>query len=255
MRYNTDGMREGLLLIDKPEGISSFGVVAKVRWMMTQELKKEHIAQGYCRDTQPNNGICKCKVKVGHTGTLDPAATGLLVLAIGSYTKKVPGLIKQDKTYEVTMTLGKTSTTGDKEGEITAVSDTQPTLKQVVAALERFTGESLQTPPAFSAIKVNGQRAYDLARKGKEVKLEPRKIVIHSNELTSYAYPLVQFTSSVGSGTYIRSLVQDIGEVLGTGAYMSALRRTRIGEFNISATLVIHDHDSLKNMQNHLIDI
>jgi tRNA pseudouridine55 synthase len=131
------------------------------------------------------------------------------------------------------MTLGKASSTGDKEGEITFVSDTQPTHEQLLKELKHFTGELKQTPPAFSAIKVNGQRAYDLARKGKEVTLEPRKVTIYSNELTSYDYPTVTFTSHVGSGTYIRSLVADIGKDLGTGAYMSDLRRTQISDFKI----------------------
>lgn len=215
-------MIEGILLVDKPEGISSFGVVAKVR--------------GCARAL---TGIKK--IKVGHSGTLDPAATGLLVIAIGSYTKRIPELIKKDKTYEVTMRLGQTSTTGDKEGEITVVSDTQPTLEQLHDALDAFTGDIMQTPPAFSAIKVNGQRAYDLARKGQEVKLEPRPAKIYSNELTTYEYPVATFTSKVGSGTYIRSLVEDIGEKLGTGAYMSDLRRTQVGQFDVADAIQLDD--------------
>lgn len=208
-------MIEGILLIDKPEGISSFGVVSKVR--------------GCARAL---TGIKK--IKVGHSGTLDPAATGLLVIAVGSYTKRIPELIKKDKTYEVTMRLGQSSTTGDKEGEITGISDTIPALEQLEAALQSFVGDIMQTPPAFSAIKVNGQRAYDLARKGHEVKLEPRPAKIYSNTLLSYEYPLVRFDSEVGSGTYIRSLVEDIGEKLGTGAYMSDLRRTKVGQLDVA---------------------
>jgi tRNA pseudouridine55 synthase len=227
-------MIDGLLLVDKPADISSFGVVSKVRWLITQEVKRMHTERGYCHElTQPIT-VCKCKTKVGHTGTLDPAATGLLVLAIGKYTKRVPELIKQDKTYEVTMCLGKTSTTGDKEGKITAVSDTQPTREQITEALVDFTGDLIQTPPAFSAIKIDGQRAYDLARKGKEVVIEPRPVKIYSNILKTYEYPLVTFDCEVGSGTYIRSLVEDIGAKLGTGAYMSDLRRTKIGAFDVT---------------------
>lgn len=207
-------MIEGLLLVDKPAGVSSFGVVAKVRGVLRAQFGIKNI-------------------KVGHTGTLDPAATGLLVLAIGKYTKRVPELLKQDKTYEVTMKLGETSTTGDKEGEITAVSNTQPSELAVIEALQAFTGQIMQTPPAFSAIKVNGQRAYNLARKGKEVVIEPRQVTIYKNELISYEYPFVRFTSEVGSGTYIRSLVEDIGKTLETGAYMIDLRRTSIGDFSI----------------------
>jgi tRNA pseudouridine55 synthase len=224
-------MIEGILLIDKPEGWTSFDVVAKVRGMAKKAAA-----------LTPNPQLQTPKrFKVGHSGTLDPAATGLLVIAIGSYTKRIPELIKKDKTYEVTMRLGQTSTTGDKEGQISAVSDTIPTLEQLEAALQAFVGDIMQTPPAFSAIKVNGQRAYDLARKGHEVKLEPRPAKIYSTTLVSYEYPFVRFDSEVGSGTYIRSLVEDIGEKLGTGAYMSDLRRTKVGQFAIAEAAVLSD--------------
>lgn len=228
-------MIEGLLLIDKPEGVSSFGAVAKVRGCV-----------------KAITGVKR--PKVGHSGTLDPAATGLLVLAIGSYTKRLPELIAHNKTYEVTMTLGKTSTTGDKEGEITQVSDAVPPQEAVHAALQKFTGDIMQTPPIYSAIKVNGQRAYDLARKGKEVVMEPRKATIYSSELTSYAYPLVTFTSKVGSGTYIRSLVEDIGKELGLGAYMSDLRRTHIDSFSVADALKLEDVNT-ESIQKHLLTL
>lgn len=241
-------MIEGLLLIDKPAGISSFGVVAKVRWIITQALRQEHSTSGHCRDTQPNHGQCKCKVKVGHTGTLDPAATGLLVLAIGRYTKKVPELIKHDKTYEVAMCLGQTSNTGDKEGDIVVSSSRVPSLQEIKSVLAMFTGEKMQTPPAFSAVKINGQRAYELARRGKEVIIEPRPVMIYDNELTDYNYPFVRFTSKVGSGTYIRSLVEDIGTELKTGAYMSDLRRTSIDSFTINNAIQFDtvDYDTIE---------
>ncbi len=226
-------MIEGILLVDKPEGISSFGVVAKVR--------------GCARAL---TGVKK--IKVGHSGTLDPAATGLLVIAVGPYTKRIPELIKKDKTYEVTMRLGQKSTTGDKEGDITAVSDAQPSLEQLQATLKAFTGDIMQTPPAFSAIKVNGQRAYDLARKGQDVQLEARPAKIYSNELVAYEYPLVRFTSKVGSGTYIRSLVEDIGEKLGTGAYMSDLHRTQVGQFDVTDAISL-DQVSPETLSDKLI--
>ena len=211
---------DGILLVDKPKGWTSFDVVAKVRGIIKTELRKETPSLK--------------NVKVGHTGTLDPAATGLLVLCIGKYTKKVPDMIRHDKTYEVEMTLGATSTTGDQEGLITHMpSPIAPELERLKEVLVSFVGEQWQTPPAFSAIKVNGQRAYDLARAGKEVKLEPRKCTVHSLELTSYDYPIAKFTCSVSSGTYIRSLVEDIGKKLGTGAYMSELRRTRVAKYGI----------------------
>jgi len=212
---------DGILLIDKPKGWTSFDVVAKVRGILR------------------SSGVAK--PKVGHTGTLDPLATGLLVLLLGSYTKRAPELTKLDKTYEVTMKLGETSTTGDDEGEKTKTSGSKPTEIEVIKALQKFTGDLMQTPPIFSAMKINGQRAYKLAREGKEVKLEPRPVTIYRNELTSYNYPLVKFTSEVSSGTYIRSLVEDFGKELDTGAYMSDLRRTKVGKFDIRVSQTVQN--------------
>ena len=214
---------QGILLVDKPKTWTSFDAVNFVR-----KFVAEHAG------TKPKN------TKVGHTGTLDPLATGLLVLVVGKeYTKRAGEFSKLDKTYEVTMKLGEASTTGDEEGEKTAISDTIPAEKAVKEALKRFTGEIMQVPPIFSAMKVNGQRAYKLARAGKEVELEARPVTIHSTELTNYEYPSVKFTSHVSSGTYIRSLVEDLGKDLGTGAYMSDLRRTTVGEFNINDSVPI----------------
>ncbi len=206
----------GFLYVDKPADWTSFDVVNYVRRMVAsiEGKKPKH-------------------VKVGHTGTLDPAATGLLVLCIGRYTKKVPELIKQDKTYEVEIMLGKTSTTGDKEGDITDVSSMVPNQTDALEVLQSFIGVTEQTPPAFSAIKVNGKRAYDIARSGQEVVLQPRKVTIHSIDSVQYNYPKLSFVTSVGSGTYIRSLAGDIGQKLSTGAYMSDLRRTAIGDVTI----------------------
>lgn len=225
-------MIEGLLLIDKPAGISSFGVVAKVRGIV-----------------RAKTGIKK--IKVGHTGTLDPAATGLLILAVGSYTKKVPLLIKQDKTYFVTMNLGQTSSTGDKEGEISAGNAYVPTQQEVHDVITFFTGSMMQTPPVFSALKLNGRRAYDLARQGKEFTMQPRPVMVHSSELNSYTYPFVTFTTHVGSGTYIRSLVEDIGNKLGTGAYMSDLRRTKIGSYMLEEAVPLGELNT-ETIQSYL---
>ena len=211
----------GILLVNKPKGWTSFDVVAKIRGI----LKKSGIA----------------KPKVGHTGTLDPEATGLLVLVLGSYTKRAGEFSKLDKVYEVTMKLGQTSTTGDEEGEKTHVSDEKPYLKAIRGVLKGFVGEIEQIPPQFSAIKVGGQRAYKLARAGKEVKLEPRKVNIYDITEVKYDYPEVKFTAKVSSGTYIRSLVEDIGAKLGTGAYMFALRRTQVGEFKLKDSQQITD--------------
>lgn len=146
---------------------------------------------------------------------------------------------KHDKTYEVTVRLGATSTTGDNEGKLTPVSEAIPGENEVLEALRKFTGEIMQTPPAYSAIKVNGQKAYELARKGRPVVLEPRPVTIYDIRDVRYEYPDVHFVCDVSSGTYIRSLAADIGGVLGTGAYMAALRRTRVGEFDIHDALIV----------------
>jgi tRNA pseudouridine55 synthase len=208
----------GILLIDKPSGWTSFDVVGKVRRMVSQSaLNTSH----------------KKRFPVGHTGTLDPLATGLLVLLLGTYTKQAPALTKMDKTYDVVMRLGQTSTTGDEEGQKTPGDSRVPTLEELHIALARFEGDIMQVPPAFSAIKVNGQRAYKLARAGKAPELRPRPAHIERIILTKYAYPDVHFVTHVSSGTYIRSLVEDMGTWLGTGAYMAALRRTRVGVFRI----------------------
>jgi tRNA pseudouridine55 synthase len=204
----------GILLIDKPINWTSFDVVAKIRSMMKRETGLK-------------------KAKVGHAGTLDPLATGLLVILVGTYCKRAGEFSKLDKVYEVTMKLGVTSTTGDEEGEKTHTSDEKPSQEAVLAALKRFTGEIMQTPHAYSAIKVNGQRAYKLAREGKEVVIEPRKVQVYSLQMTDYSYPEVRFTTKVSSGTYIRSLVEDLGKELATGAYITALRRTEIGDFKL----------------------
>lgn len=220
---------DGIVLIDKPKGWSSFDVVAKIRGILRAETGLK-------------------KPKVGHTGTLDPLATGLMIIVTGKYTKRAGEFSKLDKIYEATMVLGQNSSTGDNEGEKTSVSDRVPSQDELVAALEAFRGEISQTPPIYSAIKVNGQRAYDLARKGQEVRLEPRKVMIYDIELTGYTYPEVRLTTHVSSGTYIRSLVQDIGEKLGTGAYMSDLRRTKVGEFSLEDSVQIDDF-TLANIQ------
>jgi tRNA pseudouridine55 synthase len=215
---------DGILLVDKPKGWTSFDVVAKVRGLIRAETGLK-------------------KPKVGHTGTLDPLATGLLVLTLGSYCKRAGEFSKLDKVYEVTMKLGQTSTTGDDEGEIVDSSSKVVDSKELQAALKKFKGEIMQTPPAYSAIKINGQRAYKLARAGKEVNIEPRKVTIYGIADVEYSYPEVKFTAKVSSGTYIRSLVEDIGKKLGTGAYMSELRRTEVGKFSIQHAFAIEGLD------------
>lgn len=204
----------GLLLIDKPVGWTSFDVVAKVRGMVRQETGVK-------------------RPKVGHAGTLDPLATGLLVILVGSYCKKASDYSKLDKTYEVDVTLGKSSTTDDGEGEISPVSDKQPLEDDLQQVLDSFTGKIQQTPPAFSAIKIDGKRAYKLAREGKTPEMKAREVTVYSISGVHYSYPELHFITEVSSGTYIRSLARDIGEKLGTGAYMSGLRRATIGKFRL----------------------
>lgn len=208
----------GIVLIDKPAGWTSFDVVGKVRRMVGQSVL---------------NTSHKKRFPVGHTGTLDPLATGLLVLLLGTYTKRASTLTKLDKTYQVVMRLGQTSTTGDEEGEKTPGDSRIPTIEEIHIALARFEGDIMQVPPAFSAIKINGQRAYKMARAGAMPELTARPAHIERIILTKYDYPDVHFTTHVSSGTYIRSLVEDVGKWLGTGAYMAALRRTRVGVFRI----------------------
>lgn len=210
-----------IILVDKPAGWTSFDVVAKIRGT---------IRRGY---TNKGEKPTKRQLKVGHAGTLDPFATGLLVILLGEGTKKAEEFLKLDKVYEAEITLGKVSTTGDPEGELTSLSDARPSREEVEAVLARFTGEIRQRPPIFSAIKVNGQRAYKLARDGKEVEIPERTVVVHSLELLEYSYPLLTIRTHVGSGTYIRSLAVDIGDALGTGAYCSALRRTKIAKWSV----------------------
>jgi|HubBroStandDraft_4_1064222.scaffolds.fasta_scaffold377781_1 tRNA pseudouridine55 synthase len=229
---------QGLLLVDKPTDWTSFDVVNYVRGTIARSL-----------------GVKPKSIKVGHIGTLDPLATGLLVLLIGqNYTRRASELSQLDKVYEVTMNLGFISSTGDDEGEKQPVSNREPEMIEITKSLKLYTGDLKQVPPAFSAIKVQGQRAYKLARAGQVVELEPRSIKIYSNKLKGYVYPKVEFTSSVSSGTYIRALVEDVGKELGTGAYMSELRRTSIGQFllknalpvqNLSADLIAASLQSL----------
>lgn len=214
-------MTDGIILIDKPAEMTSFGVVARVRRVLTQQQQK--------------------KVKVGHTGTLDPFATGLMILVIGKECKNAGHYTKLDKVYEATIRLGQTSSTGDPEGEITDVSGDQPLRDSIEQAMGAFTGDIQQRPPIFSAIKINGQRAYKLARNGEEVEIPERTVTVHSLELVEYTYPEVKIRTHVSSGTYIRSLAADIGTTLGTGAYCTQLRRTAINKWKITDAQTLAD--------------
>lgn len=211
----------GFLLVDKPKNITSFGVVARVRSILRDLTGK--------------------KYKVGHSGTLDPSATGLLILAVGSYTKKLEEVIKKDKKYLVSLKFGYSSSTGDQEGEIKTGDQTFISKKQIEEVLDKFRGEIDQVPPALSAIKIKGKKSYELARKGIEIDLPARKVQIYSNRLIKYNYPDLQFESHVSSGTYVRSLVRDIASDLRTSAYMSDLRRLSIDKVNIDQSTKLAD--------------
>ena len=215
-----------IILIDKPAGISSFGVVAKVR----AKLKNEF---GH-------------KVKVGHTGTLDPFATGLLILLSGKMTKKSDEFLRHDKVYEATLKLGFTSTTGDPEGEITEminVSTTNhPKKSDVSSVISSFVGKITQTPPRFSAIKINGERAYKLARKGENFEIPSREVEIYNIDILDYNYPELTIRCHVSSGTYIRTLAEDIGKKLGTGAYLTTLRRIKIADYDVKDATSLNEY-------------
>lgn len=214
-------MKDGVMLIDKPAGMTSFGVVARVRRVLSSNAGK--------------------KVKVGHTGTLDPFATGLMIIVVGKECKNAGMYSKLDKVYEATICLGKTSSTGDPEGEITKISDNVPTIDNIKNVFSKFTGEISQTPPNYSAIKVDGKRAYTMARAGEKFEIPARNITIFSLELLDYDYPCLRIRTHVSSGTYIRTLASDIGEMLDTGAYCTQLRRISIADWLVSDAKQLSD--------------
>lgn len=228
-------MNHEILLIDKPAGLSSFGVVARVRRKLSDAAGMIQVKgkDGVWREKRR-------KVKVGHTGTLDPFATGLLILLTGQATKRAGEFLKLDKEYLTTIRLGATSSTGDTEGEITPVKyNSTPSAAQVEEVVRRFVGEIEQTVPAFSAVKIDGERAYKLARAGKQVEMPRRKVKIHELEILDYVWPELKLRAKVSSGTYIRALGEDIGEALGVGGYLTELRRTQIGEYRIEETMTL----------------
>jgi len=186
---------------------------------------------------------------IGHAGTLDPLASGLLILAVGrEHTKQIERFKNLDKTYEAEISLGEISDTYDSEGNLVAVSSREPKKKEVVDVLKSFVGAHEQLPPIFSAKKIKGQSAHKLARQGKAVELRPSAIEIYSIKLVDYSYPQVSFTAKVSAGTYIRSLAHDIGQKLGTGAYLSNLRRTNIGDFLVAQAVKLDEIKSLADL-------
>nr|WP_245907031.1 tRNA pseudouridine(55) synthase TruB [Reichenbachiella versicolor] len=208
-RDSLDFEKGEVFLLDKPYEWTSFDVVKKVR------------------------GTLRIK-KVGHAGTLDPLATGLLIVCAGKATKKIDEFQGKPKSYTGTLVLGKTTPSIDLETEFDSESDySQVTLEQIKKAAQELSGPQMQVPPEYSAIKVDGQRAYKMARRKEDVKLDPRPVIVDKFEITEINLPEVKFEIDCSKGTYIRSLVRDIGRKLGCGAYMSELRRTAIGEHKI----------------------
>lgn len=206
-----------VLLINKPLEWTSFDAVRKIR--NTIRIKK-----------------------VGHAGTLDPLATGLLIICTGKFTKKINEYMAKEKEYTGTFTLGAVTPTYDLESEPTDLKATDTiTTTQIHEAVKGFLGPILQIPPAHSAIKVDGKRVYELARKGKEVKLDPRPVTISEFEITHIAMPVVSFRVVCSTGTYIRSLANDFGKALGCGGYLSSLCRTRIGEYKLDQAMSIDE--------------
>lgn len=209
MKY--DFVSGEVILVDKPLHWTSFDVVAKLR------------------------NLCKIK-KIGHAGTLDPLATGLLIVCTGKKTKTIQEYQNLNKTYQASICLGATTRTYDAEGE---PENIQPydhvTEEQVKSIIEKhFTGDILQTPPAYSAVKIQGKTAYQLARKGKEIQIEPRTVHIYRFDILKFELPYIDVEIECSKGTYIRSIAHDIGQILGTGAYLSALRRTKIGNIEVN---------------------
>ncbi|MFA7687690.1 MAG: tRNA pseudouridine(55) synthase TruB [Moheibacter sp.] len=209
-------IREGkIFLIDKPLDWTSFDVVNKIRW----NIRKAYNLK---------------KIKVGHAGTLDPKATGLLIICTGKFTKKIDEIQAESKVYTGFFKLGATTPTYDTESEESEFFSTEHITEELLhKTAQTFLGEIDQLPPAHSAVKVDGKRLYELARAGKTVELNPRKVIIYDFQITNFEMPFVEFEVHCGKGTYIRSLAHDFGKALNSGGYLTELRRTKIGDFSV----------------------
>lgn len=217
MSLRTFDTFDGALLVDKPAGLTSHDVVAAVRRKFQLD-------------------------KVGHAGTLDPNATGLLILLLGKGTKLSERLMSSDKVYEGTAHLGETTDSYDSDGEIVSSLPVPPlTLEEINATADSFVGDLMQTPPMVSAVKKDGVPLYKLARKGLEVERKPKLIHVYSFRFTSYAEPLGVFRVACTKGTYVRSLVHDLGEKIGCGAHLSQLRRITSGRFDVADAITLKD--------------
>lgn len=215
MNTQEDFLNGRILLIDKPLEWTSFQAVNALKWAIRKKFNLK-------------------KIKIGHAGTLDPLATGLLIICTGKFTKKIPELQGQIKEYTGTITLGATTPSYDLETEVNETFPTEHlTNESIQEATTQFLGEIDQVPPIFSALKKDGKRLYELAREGKQVEIKSRKIEILEFEITRINLPEVDFRVVCSKGTYIRSLAYDFGKALGSGAHLSKLRRTKIGDFNV----------------------
>lgn len=221
-----------VLLIDKPLNWSSFQAVNKIKWSLKKHLGLK-------------------KIKVGHAGTLDPLATGLLIICTGKFTKRIPELQGMEKEYTGTFYIGATTPSYDLETEVNQTFPTQHINDELINnAINQFKGEIKQKPPVFSAIKKDGKRLYEHARKGEEVEIEARSVTIHEFELTRIALPEIDFRIVCSKGTYIRSLAYDFGIALNSGAHLTALRRTKIGNYDVTDAMTPNDFEaSVENKQ------
>ena len=216
-----DYLSGSLLLIDKPKGWTSFDVVNKIRLI----LKKHYAVKN---------------IKVGHSGTLDPMATGLLLICTGKWTKELQQLTGLDKKYTATITLGIETDSYDAEGQVVSQNQIPGlTEAQIQSHLQKFTGEYDQFPPIFSAIKKDGKKLYELARAGKEVKVESRRVKVYSIALLRYNAPHLELDVHCGSGFYVRSLAHDLGKEIGCGGHLSALKRTHVGEYSLDNAISV----------------
>jgi len=214
---------KGIIVVDKPLGLTSMNICSIVRGRLKA-------------------GGAPKRIKVGHGGTLDPLASGVLVVLIGKATKMCDEIMAGVKGYLTTIDLSQVSTTDDLEGEKTEmIPDVIPTRREIEGACSKWVGEVMQRPPPYSAIKVNGKRAYALARKGEEVILDARPVRIDSIEVVSYDWPMLTIDVVCGKGTYIRSLGRDIGSEVGAGGMLTALRRTRVGRFTLADAVELDD--------------
>lgn len=227
-----------ILAFDKPYKATSFKIVYYVRNTLTSRMDGR-------------------KIKVGHAGTLDPLATGVLLLCTGKATKKIEELQMLDKEYEATLRLGATTASYDMEHPENATFPVEHITRELVEqTLRKFEGDILQVPPIYSACKVDGKHAYHLARKGKEVQLKAKPLHIYEIELLEYSMPDIKIRVHCGKGTYIRALARDIGEALGSGAYLTALRRTRIGQYRAAQSMNPEHFDEwLKGIDVEIPDV